>query len=220
MVNLTLLKDAVKSLDENILKACVLCQDIDELYRGCQVFYSPFLAEPEVLFVGLNPGSGYYNEHGHRVQKFDPEERLEYVFSNYRLANEIKEVFMMAQCFDVLNNSIKVNHYYVSTDNEKKLWELLWILKDRIGIDVCKLSKEWTKIILSACNPSVIVCEGKKSFELMLDTLGVCDHDSKWDNGCVLTDFNGIKVVGFRRIYSKIANKERLSSLLKSCLSI
>ncbi|BAH76491.1 hypothetical protein [Solidesulfovibrio magneticus] len=215
MNSMVSLLSRVKDLDKTILDSCLHDSEIDKLYKGCQVFYGPLIKKPEVLFVGLNPGSGYYGEHGLRVQKFDPEIELEYIKGNYSLAREIKDVFKKAQKSEKLDCSTKINHYFLATDNQRDLWKLLGLIKNNFQLDIDSVSKECAMVIVSECMPKIIVCEGKKSFELFVDRFNVrVDSCSLWKDGCASTEFNGAKVIGFKRLFSNIVDKDSLSSLL------
>ena len=37
---------------------------IKDLYKGCQVLFSPLLHQPKYLLIGFNPGGGYHKWHG------------------------------------------------------------------------------------------------------------------------------------------------------------
>jgi hypothetical protein len=54
----------VKGLNERILDECKKNDKIENLYRGCQIFFSPVKEKHEVMLIGINPGPGYYNSEG------------------------------------------------------------------------------------------------------------------------------------------------------------
>lgn len=41
--------------DENISRM------VDKHYKGIQVLFSPLIYKPKVMFIGINPGAGFFN---------------------------------------------------------------------------------------------------------------------------------------------------------------
>lgn len=46
-------------LHQQIPDAAIYNPNIKELYKGCQLFFSPLIEKPEYLLIGFNPGGGY-----------------------------------------------------------------------------------------------------------------------------------------------------------------
>ncbi|GGW80003.1 hypothetical protein [Salegentibacter mishustinae] len=44
--------------------------EIQSLYKGCQLLFSPLLERPKILLIGYNPGGGYFNWHGEIMEEF------------------------------------------------------------------------------------------------------------------------------------------------------
>ena len=64
----------------------------ETLYKGIQLYFSP-LNRSEILFIGINPGIGYFNYHKRNVKKLSPLEKFEYNGQKYILATQTKRIF-------------------------------------------------------------------------------------------------------------------------------
>ncbi len=58
-------------LHHKILEAANANPQIKELYKGCQLLYSPLIHKPKFLLIGFNPGGGYAKWHGKNVEEFE-----------------------------------------------------------------------------------------------------------------------------------------------------
>jgi len=93
------------------------------LYGGFYVWDSKFIENPEIMFIGINPGNGNPNNSGKIVT--EPENQISYLEfmdgenPNYRLAKETIKAFELAgysisEIRKILNEkSIKTNFYYL-----------------------------------------------------------------------------------------------------------
>jgi len=81
------LQKEVIEVNEKILSLCEQNPKIKELYKGCQIYFSPLIKNPDLMLIGINPGSGFYKANRTIVQKFEP---LEKYGEGYDLAQEIK----------------------------------------------------------------------------------------------------------------------------------
>lgn len=201
--------------------------DIYSWYTGWKVWYSPVLDNPHVLFIGINPGPG---ENG--SADLEPDGQLQYIYDqspHWALKNDTLEVFddaKIAAKVD-LEDCVKTNYYYLGTKNfDSKFYELTMFLGnqgDRKGLGDIFLekSKNWTRKLVYAMKPKLIICEGAAVFELLLKyaleenpnrTMGdVFLHQSK---------NLGIDIIGYKRQYGRagIQNKELLVQVLNNCL--
>ena len=53
----------------------------EELYKGTMILYSQLIKNPDFLFIGINPGAGFFKSTGikYRPEELDPEDGFEYV---------------------------------------------------------------------------------------------------------------------------------------------
>lgn len=195
--------------DENLSKI------LAKYYKGIQVFLSPLIHKPKFMFIGINPGAGFYNCKGKRVKRLSPLEHMEYIGLDYKLATETRELLRLAGIANSeLNNSVKTNYYFLSTTNANDLFSLLSHLKK---YKVCNESKKWINKLIDIIEPEFIICEGKTVFDKLTK-----DRDCKVSeiDNVYYTEFGKIKGLGYKRIFSNILNKEIVANVLKEKLIV
>lgn len=188
---------------------------LEKYYKGIQVFLSRLIYKPKFMFIGINPGAGFYNYEGKKVKRLSPLERMEYIGQDYKLATETRELLRLAEIPNSeLNNSVKTNYYFLSTTNANDLFSLLSHLKKH---KVYNKSKNWINKLIDIIEPEFIICEGKTVFDKL-----VKDRDCKVSeiDGVFYTEIDKIKVIGYKRIFSNILNKEKVAKVLKEKLII
>ena len=194
------------------------------LYGGFYVWDSKFIENPEIMFIGINPGNGNPNNSGKIVT--EPEQQISYMEfldgenDNYTLAKETIKSFEMAgfsipEIRELLNEkSIKTNFYYLITKNQNDISKCINQISDYDFKDFWKQSYEWTGQLIELTKPKVIICEGKSVFDIIKDFDDILESD--WKNDCgYLKRPNGQIIIGYNRIFSNIKNKEELSELIK-----
>ena len=195
------------------------------LYGGFYVWDSKFIANPEIMFIGINPGNGNPNNSGKVIT--EPEEQISYMEfldgenDSYTLAKETIKSFEMAgfsiqEIRELLNEkSIKTNFYYLITKNQNEISKCINQLEGYDFKEYWKQSYEWTGQLIELTNPKVIICEGKSVFDIIKDYDDILE--SNWKNDCgYLIRPNGQIIIGYNRIFSNIKNKEELSELIKN----
>ena len=179
---------------------------VRDKYKGFQILFSPLQSQPDFMFVGINPGAGFFNSTRELANRLVPEENMEYVNSNYALARETKKLFeLMGLTNGDLSRAVKTNFYFLATENERDLNEIINFLDP---MDFEKKSKDWNKRLIQMIQPKIIICEGKSAYTKVLQ------HDNlkqNWDGDVAYTNWNGIHVVGYKRRFSNIRGKEELS---------
>ena len=87
-------------------------------FRGIQILFTPLVHKPKFMFIGINPGAGYFNYDGNNakyVKRLSPMQNTEYVGQQYRLAKETRKLFERANISQVdLKNSVKSNYYFLN----------------------------------------------------------------------------------------------------------
>jgi len=214
------------------IKACLtdLKNQIDQneisksLYGGFYVWDSKYIENPEIMFIGINPGNGNPNNSGKVIT--EPENQISYMEfldgenPNYRLAIETIKSFELAgysiaEIRELLNEkSIKTNFYYLITKNQTDISKCINQLDSYSFNDFWQKSYHWTGQIIELTNPKVIVCEGKSVFDTIKDYDDV--SESEWKNDCGhCIRPNGQVIIGYNRIFSNIKNKDGFSELIK-----
>lgn len=215
------IKIEIKQIRDNIMSLMKLGEKEEQLYKGTIVFFSNLNYQPDFLFIGINPGSGFYKTTGikYRETELDPDDDFEYLSGvengyDYNLAKQTREVFSKTNHYQKLYNSVKINHFYTCTDNFKELEEFNRIIGQKYSINLKQYSKKWTLKLIEIIKPKVIICEGKISFNLLMSYF---EKNPSWVNDVSLQEIdNRIIAIGYRRNYSNIPNKESLIRLLNT----
>jgi len=205
-----ILKNEIETFVEDFRADDEITRKVDKYYKGIQVFFSPLIYKPKVMFIGINPGAGFYNENNRPVKRYSPLENNEYYHYDYRLAQQTQKLFEMSGLGkEELKSTVKTNCFFFATKNQKELFQMLSHLKSK---KVYNKSAEWTDRLVDLVKPEIIICEGKSAFERFLEKK---DH-SRMDCGKVLySDYKGAKVIGYRRNFSNISHIEEVATVLK-----
>ena len=99
------------------------------------------------------------------------------------------------------------------TENGQSKFSLLNHLKKH---KVYYKSKKWINKLIDIIELEFIICEGKTVFDKLTK-----DRDCKVSeiDNVYYTEFGKIKVIGYKRIFSNILNKEKVAKVLKEKLS-
>lgn len=194
--------------DENLSKI------LDKFYKGVQVLFSPLVHKPKFMFIGINPGAGYYNKNGTRVKRLSPLKHMEYVGQDYKLATETRELLRLAGIPKAeLNNSVKTNYFFLATTNTSDLFSLLNNLEK---YKIHNKSKKWIHKLIDIIEPEIIICEGKTVFDKLTKDRNCKVSENR---NVYYAEFGKIKVIGYKRIFSNILNKEKVAKIIKEKLS-
>jgi hypothetical protein len=208
--------EVIKSeIDEWIANFYDLCDKDDRLESLClgwRVFFSPLIKEPDILFIGINPGAGWEGIDLEHKDKLN----LEYLNYNYDLARETKSVFEEAGLSYLLNNSVKTNYYFSITRSQNEIYELAKIMGEASSNTMNNIffekSRSWTLRLIDIISPKLIICEGKEVFINIKRAFNL-DAEMNGDIEEIVLP-NGIKVIGYKRLYSIIKNKNILKEVL------
>ncbi|MDD7450398.1 MAG: hypothetical protein PUK76_05065 [Treponema sp.] len=229
------IQSEVKSFADKIIDLSKTDKTIKELYKGVQIHYSPIRKNPKFMFLGINPGAGYFNYHdGECVYKFDGLDEIEYLSEDFQLAREWRYIFgsenNMLDRMDLLESAYKTNLYYVATGKQDELYKLLHYMKNEYGLEkeCFTKPKEWLKKIVKFVNPESIICEGftvlnelKIIFGNNLDIV-----NEPWGNnenfkvGYLKFDDLSITIFACARIYSNLKNREEVADIIRDEMSL
>lgn len=163
----------VKEFADRLIQRANEDEELGKLYKGTQIFFSPVVKNPQILFLGINPGSGYFNGTHKPVYKFEPQEKMEYVSEEFNLSDDWKYVFGHSwykdnpdslQRPDILENACKINCFFFATNNSRDLKKLIKLSQKYFGNELFVKSKDWTRRIVRFLEPQIIICEGKQAF--------------------------------------------------------
>jgi hypothetical protein len=191
------------------------------VFKGTQILFSNLIYKPKFLFIGINPGPGYFNHNnGEKVKRYIPLEKLEYIDENYdyTLAEESKDLFEKANCLNLLSNAMKTNCCFFSTTNEPELTILLKKIMHNGRPNIYREVEAWTKRIIEMVEPEIIICEGKSAFNKVAEK--IFDQNKTWDDGYgYFKSNNNIHVLGYERSYSNIVDKGKVAIQLEELVA-
>lgn len=189
----------------------------ESLYKGTMILFSELLHKPKFMFVGINPGAGFFNSTGikYRENELEPESSFEYVDgdNDYTLAKQTREVFSKTKHGADFPNSVKTNFHFTATKSEKDLNDFLNLVIDNYNVNLWELSKKWTQELIEIIEPQYIICEGKSVADKFASLLGV---KFDWENDIGIGQFGPVKMISYKRLYSNISNHEALIELLNN----
>lgn len=177
----------------------------ESLYKGIQLYFSA-LKESDILFIGINPGAGYFNYKKERVKRFSPLEKFEYVGQKYLLANQTRNIFKDIGLYQAFLNAVKINHFPFATRNEVDLSKL--IDKYNVEYKLYYLSKEFVKETIKIVKPKLIICEGKSSFDRLKSILEV--ESIEYNDNTYILKTDEFVAIGYKRHMSRIKDKREL----------
>jgi hypothetical protein len=189
----------------------------DDLCKGFTILYSRLFRNPPFLFLGINPGAGFFNQTGIKYRDdidLEPSDTdFEYLEYPGRLADETVQVFESVGLRDLLRGCMKANLHYLVTSSQPDLQELLWLLRQKFGLDLYARSAEWTRDLIRIISPQNILCEGASVIRTLAGYYG---KEVSWIDGVGSFDLeDGIRVLGYKRRYSNILSKKELAQAIK-----
>jgi uracil-DNA glycosylase len=189
-------------------------------YRGTQVLYSSLSLQPTFMFIGINPGAGYWNESLRKTGKGAvmfrtwAQKKLEYSYKDYRypLAVSTRNLFRKAGCHTHLPLAVKSNCFFFATSTEKELYQMLSHGRD---LKVYQKSSDWITRIVAMVQPRIIICEGKSAFEHFLKH---SECIQEWKNGVGFALLEGTPVIAYKRLLSHILHQDEVALKIRDTL--
>ena len=218
------LKEEAKSLNTKLSTLYDSDVEIQNLYRGTSLWYSPIVENPDVMFLGINPGAGFYNNNNQTLcHFFEPLKIMEYVddTQSYQLKWEWNYVFGKKGLnrLDVLANSVKTNFCYLATEDEAALKKLFTQIRGKLDIAPYEVFGNWTRQVVQQINPKLLICEGKDALEFLRDWSFKNEY-KEIENKADLRkgQIGDIKVLQVSRTYSTLKNAEGIIAEIRKNL--
>ena len=200
---------------QQILAAAKDNPEINSLYKGCQLLFSPLFDRPKILLFGFNPGGGYYSWHGRIVEEFQPLQELEYYLNSHPLGEQTKTLFREAgREEDLRYHTAKTNFYYWATDNVADFNRLLKFLPEELSQKIFHQARVWTKQLIDGMRPEMIIAEGLKAYE---ELAVLFPQRLQEESSEIVRSFEtpeGVRVLGYKRNQGSIMNKTDVSIIL------
>jgi hypothetical protein len=205
------LETEVKELNDKIISLCAKDTELNKLYKGCQIYFTPIRIKPDIMILGINPGAGYFRINNQPVQMFGApaeNEKSDYMEEIYALFRKINNPGLR-------DKSFISNIYYFSTNGGKELYSLKKLLPEDIRNEFKEKAKEWTKCLIAEIDPPLIFCMGVEAWGYLKDFYKE-DFEIVTEKGFVLEAKIGQKpVIGCVRSYSFIQEIELVAEKLK-----
>ena len=206
------MQEEVTILAKQIEDICKSDPEVDNLYLGTQIYYSPLKEKMEIMFIGINPGPGR-SKGKVKFSEINPLEKSEYETEEFTLQQEWHAVFKEMNNIDLLYNSFKTNCSFLATNGINELDELKRILKHKYKIHIDLKEKEWVTILTKYVNPKIIICEGFAAFDKVIEIFNG-DRSKIWSTtaddkiGYINIHNEFCVVLGFARRYSTLRTKD------------
>lgn len=199
--------------------------------KGWKVWYSNIVESPDFLFIGINPNNvqddiEYFGNSGLDIDglqvHLEPDEDIRYNSdTDWPLSVFTREVFQTAEIS--LSHNVKINYYYLGTDNVKTLDRLneSKYIGETLNAEFRDKSAEWTRKIIELIKPKIIICEGIESFKAVVNDALKPQKDKieiEINSGNIRkATFKNIPIIGYSRVQnaSETTNiKEEFTKLL------
>lgn len=197
----------------------------EEYYYGFEILDGKLKKNIDLLFLGINPGSGNDTKHYKIISETNRISYLDYFDYeyNYPLANETIKIFKIIGLNDIeiqnlfAENSVKSNIFSIITKAErdiKKSFKSVLYYKE-----FEKRSFEFIGNLINFTKPKFIICEGKKVYDILYSFYEKEEilFDNYENNVGIIELINNKQIIiGYSRNRSIILNKIGTSNLLKS----
>ena len=210
------LKTEVQYINKKIREELPLNNIARDLYKGVHILMSNIPRDAQILFLGINPGDGYFKGTGEIVKKYSPSNKNSILEVPCQYSDSIYNLFEVIESEHLIRKSAISNLSYISTENVKDLKNFRKSLPESLLGKLLEYEQRWTEELIRIINPKMIFLVGFQAFNEFSSYSNlkyVKEHDS-WKTGL----YNNIPVIACKRIYSTILNVDEFSKKLKSKL--
>ena len=134
--------------------------------NGYAHFYSPPVEHPEVMIIGLNPGSeslGFNEATAHELPTAH-----NYIEENHVLAEKMRKLFERNGQLELLRNSVKLNLLFFRSQNIGEWHSVDPVMRAELEA----FFEEQAREIINTLKPKKIVCEGLETLERVKTMFG------------------------------------------------
>jgi len=225
-------KTEVKNYNLELNKILKENQELKNLFYGFEVIDGELINNPQILFIGINPGAGDINnierdifetERISYLDIFNDDYRIDYP-NTYHLAEKTIKFFRLAGWNDekikeVFLNSTKSNFYHIATENVDDLNKLFRI--SGIKEEYFKKSAEFTVDLVKILKPKIVILEGKSVYDNLLGEWFPNKKDWVENQFTYVKDENmNTMLLAYNRRNFTNENRESFVKKLKELLSI
>lgn len=203
-----------------------------KMYFGFDVIDGRLKSNPDILFIGINPGAG---DQKRNIEVRLETERISYldIFNehkeyNYQLASNTVKLLKSAGLSEIeivealSNNFVKTNLYHISTIKESDIDMVFNSNLEISALDFRNKSSKFCVDLINIIKPKIVVFEGKGAYKQIIEQC--YEHYNTWNDtlnyGYLLDNVTGIHYIGYSRRFSNINNIENVGLKLNECMGL
>jgi uracil-DNA glycosylase len=210
------IESAVKAVHEKILSECKNNAELENLYFGCQIYFSNWVESPDIMFIGMNPGNGYYRSEGEIVEEFEPLPRLDYLDGSYDLAEETKKLFSKMGKENLLETAFKTNAFFFATRKSADITRFFCLVSKELQDEIKRKSKEWIIELIKNIKPKNIIFEGFEAFKTMQALYQITFNVISQNEYFIHAKLDDITVMCYKRSFSNIPNIDKVAESINA----
>jgi len=205
----------VIDVNKKIIKTFEDNKQLKDTYRGYQIFLSPLFFNPNVMFIGINPGDGFFTEYGKLLERYKPFEKQDtkndlWTLLQYCLNKTGKKEY--------LDDIVLLNYYFFSTSNLNKLHLFFNILPKELRKEVLEKSDQWIKTLITEISPKYIICGGSYTLGKLKRLFKYSSLEPEHNKNNFVGKLDNTIVFTYKRRYSNMRNREEFITYLKKYL--
>ena len=227
--NLTEWKKKVYEFNTELIKTLGERSNHKDLYYGFEIFDGKPITNPEILFIGINPGRGNKEFNRSMIETdqisyldiYNDDYRDDYP-NTYHLAEKTIIFFRLINWSDekiknvFKNKVIKTNFYNLITENIKNLNKVIDDIQ--FSNEYFKKSAFFSTQLINILKPNIVILEGKTVFNNIVEQ---CYQKKVWsvnDFGYLYDDTNNTHIIGYKRSGFSNENRVHFTKKLKEIL--
>lgn len=194
------------------------------LYKGFYVWDSKLTFDPEIMFIGINPGAGDpNNDYSVNVKPQHQMSYLEYLDGDnktYNLARHTVSVFSHLGWDDesiryyLDEKTVKTNFHYIITENITFMKTCLSQIS--AWDEFLKKSFDFTGELIQIINPKYIICEGNYVYDHVSAFYEPYEYAETKGNNCSMLSIKNVPLIYFGYSRSRYVNtKEEFAELIR-----
>lgn len=228
--NLAMWKEGVYEFNTRLIKSLEEKSNYKDLYFGFEIFDGKPITNPEILFIGINPGRGN-GDSGKKIIETDQISYLDIYNDDYRddypntyhLAEKTIKFFKLINWSDEKIKSIfkekvvKTNFFHLATENINDLKKVFDDIQ--YSNEYFKKSAYFSIQLINILKPKVVILEGKTVFNNIVEQ---CYEQKVWtsnDFGYLYDKVNNTHIIGYKRSSFTNENREFFTNKLQDILS-
>jgi hypothetical protein len=202
----------VENLHKEIMKISEIDPRVKKLYKGSIIYLSPLYKNPNVLVLGINPGSGFFRKHNKVINQFEPQ-KGDY-HKGYDYWKDLENCFKKIGKPYLLDKMVKTNTCFIATYNYKELELLLDYLPEDVQEKIIFKKDEWIKTLIDEIQPKYIICAGFHACAILRGIYADNFEALIWNKETRVNKIGEIKVFTFKRLFSRMIKRKSFMNCL------